>query len=194
MKLIIPLFFILMAGCDQPPEQVVIQLTDTSTITKTEDPKEPEGTPGQKQVIYSGSSKINTGNTLSLDLVAYAKTLIGVPYQYAASDPNVGFDCSGFITNVFNHFNIAVPRSSVDFTNVQHEVPLQQAKPGDLILFTGTDSTIIRVVGHMGIITENMQGNMQFIHSTSGKQYGVTITPLKKYYLGRFVKVIRVFK
>ncbi|MBL7749710.1 MAG: C40 family peptidase, partial [Chitinophagaceae bacterium] len=48
-------------------------------------------------------------------LVAFAKTLIGIPYLYASTDPIKGFDCSGFITYVFNHFNIAVPRSSVDF-------------------------------------------------------------------------------
>ena len=104
----------------------------------------------------------------------------------------MGFDCSGFITYVFNQFRIAVPRSSKDFTNIQHEVPLQDAKPGDIILFTGTDSSI-RVVGHMGIITENNNGAVQFIHSTSGKQYGVTITLLEKYYMGRFIKVIRIF-
>ena len=192
MKLIIPLFFLLIAACDQPPEQVVIHLTDTTNLAITEVSKEPVLKPGQKQISFSSGTEINTGNTRPAELVAYAKTLLGIPYLYAASDPNIGFDCSGFISYVFNHFNIAVPRSSVDFTNVIHEIPLQQAKPGDLILFTGTDSTV-RLVGHMGIITENNQGDIRFIHSTSGKQYAVTITPLEKYYMGRFVKVIRVF-
>ena len=50
-------------------------------------------------------------------LIAYAKTLIGTPYKYASVNPAEGLDCSGFITTVFNHFNIKVPRSSVDFTN-----------------------------------------------------------------------------
>ena len=192
MKLLIPLFIFVFTSCDQPVEQEVIQATDstitndTSIIVATE-PEQPQ------QVNYTTGSVINTGTTLPTDLVNYAKTLIGVPYLYGSTNPQNGFDCSGFITYVFNHFNIAVPRSSVDFTNVQHEVPIEQAAPGDLILFTGTDS-MVRVVGHMGIVTENNMGNLQFIHSTSGKQYGVTITPLEKYYMGRFVKVIRVFK
>jgi len=126
------------------------------------------------------------------DLIRYAKTLIGITYKYGSIDPKQGFDCSGFITHVFNHFDISVPRSSVDFTNVGEDIPVNESKPGDLILFTGTDSTI-RVVGHMGIIVENSDST-RFIHSTSGKQYGVTITPLNKYYQGRFYKVIRVFK
>ncbi len=73
------------------------------------------------------------------------------------------------------------------------EIPVEKSKPGDLILFTGTDSTE-RSVGHMGIIISNDAIQTLFIHSTSGKANGVTITPLNDYYKRRFVKVIRVFK
>ncbi len=134
---------------------------------------------------------VNTENATPENIVAYAKTLVGVPYKYASTDPAQGFDCSGFITYVFSHFNIKVPRSSVEFTNVGEDVRLPLAKTGDLILFTGTD-TAIRIVGHMGIVTENAD-TLKFIHSTSGKQYGVTITPLSAYYMKRFVKVVRIF-
>ena len=124
------------------------------------------------------------------ELVAFAKTLLGIPYRYASTDPAKGFDCSGFITYVFNHFNITVPRSSVDFTNAGKEVNLQSAKEGDLILFTGTVDSI-RIVGHMGIVTENVD-TLNFIHSTSGKANGVVISVLDEHYKRRFVKVIRV--
>lgn len=135
---------------------------------------------------------INTKNTRAGQLVDYAETLKGITYKYGSVDPGQGFDCSGFISYVFNHFGISVPRSSKDFTSVEREVSLKQAKRGDIILFTGTDSTI-RVVGHMGIITSPEGQSHEFIHSTSGKAYGVTVTPLNKYYQGRFVKVIRIF-
>jgi cell wall-associated NlpC family hydrolase len=135
---------------------------------------------------------IHAGNVTPEQIVSYAETLIGIPYRYASTDPAKGFDCSGFITHVFNHFQIAVPRSSVDFTNVPHEIPVAQALPGDLILFTGTDSTL-HVVGHMGIVVSNLNNQLYFIHSSSGKANGVTITPLNDYYKGRFVKVVRVF-
>lgn len=136
---------------------------------------------------------IETGDVPVASFLTYAKTLQGIPYKYGSIDPEVGFDCSGFITYTFNHFGIAVPRSSVDFTNVQTEVPLSEAKPGDLVLFTGTDSSI-RVVGHMGIIVSSDNGQYEFIHSTSGKAFGVTITPLNQYYMGRFVKILRIFR
>ncbi len=142
--------------------------------------------------LSNNKNVVKTDTTTPAELVAFAKTLIGTPYLYASSNPEKGFDCSGFITYVFNQFSIKVPRSTVDFTDVGTKVPLNQAKPGDLILFTGTDSTI-RVVGHMGIITNNSKDSINFIHSTSGRKYGVTITALNDYYMGRFVKVIRVF-
>ncbi|MDB5201554.1 MAG: NlpC/P60 family protein [Ferruginibacter sp.] len=138
------------------------------------------------------TATVDTKNVSAAAVVDYAKTLLGIPYQYGSADPVIGFDCSGFITYVFNHFGISVPRSSVDFTNVGEEVARENASPGDLILFTGTDS-LIRVVGHMGIVVQNTD-TLKFIHSTSGKIYGVTITPLSDYYKGRFVKTIRVFK
>ena len=149
--------------------------------------------PENKVMVYKANSNILTGNTQPAALISYAESLIGTPYKYGSIDPNQGFDCSGFITYVFNHFGISVPRSSNDFTNINKSISLRNSKPGDLILFTGTDSTK-REVGHMGIITENNGQDIQFIHSTSGKIYGVTITPLNKYYQGRFFKAIRVFK
>jgi cell wall-associated NlpC family hydrolase len=134
---------------------------------------------------------IDTRNIQPQQVVDFAKTLIGVPYLYGSTDAAKGFDCSGFITYVFNHFDIAVPRSSIDFTNVGQEISAANAKEGDLILFTGTDSAE-KFVGHMGIVASNTD-TLRFIHSTSGKQYGVTITPLSKYYQSRYVKTVRIF-
>lgn len=135
---------------------------------------------------------IDTKNVQPRQVVDFAKTLIGIPYKYASTDPQMGFDCSGFITYVFSHFDISVPRSSIDFTNVGREVSVTEARSGDLILFTGTDSTE-RLVGHMGIVYANENHQVSFIHSTSGRAWGVTITPLNDYYKGRYVKTIRIF-
>ncbi len=137
--------------------------------------------------------QIATGNIHPEAVVAFAESLVGTPYLYASTDPAKGFDCSGFITYVFNYFQIKVPRSSIDFTNVGKEVIVDSAKRGDIILFTGTDSTE-RFVGHMGIVVSNQNNELQFIHSSSGKAYGVVVTPLNEYYKRRFVKVIRIFK
>ena len=146
----------------------------------------------QNDVPVIQSVIANTGTVGPDQFVAFAQTLLGTPYAYGSMDPSVGFDCSGFINYVAAHFNIKVPRSSVDFTNAGQEVTQDDAKIGDLILFTGTDSTS-RVVGHIGIVTENPAGHqLEFIHSSSGKANGVTISNLEGYYSSRFVKVIRI--
>lgn len=144
-----------------------------------------------KNELHLPAGSIDTKGASPKQVVDFAKTLIGVPYLYGSTDPARGFDCSGFITYVFKHFNIVVPRSSIDFTNVGKEVSAAQASEGDLILFTGTDSSE-RFVGHMGIVVSNSD-TLKFIHSTSGKQHGVTITPLSEYYKGRYVKTVRIF-
>ena len=135
--------------------------------------------------------RIDTKGVQPKDVVAYAETLIGVPYLYGSTNPAKGFDCSGFITYVFRQFDILVPRSSIDFTHVGTEVSAVDAKAGDLILFTGTNANE-RFVGHMGIVVDNTD-SLRFIHSTSGKQFGVTITPMSNYYKTRYVKTVRVF-
>lgn len=134
--------------------------------------------------------KINTKNISASELVNFAETLIGVRYRYGSAIKEKGFDCSGFITYVFSHFNIPVPRSSVDFTNAGKEIPIKYSKPGDIILFTGKNGNS-GVVGHMGIVTENKKGRFKFIHASESR--GVMISGMNSYFVPRFVKVNRIF-
>jgi cell wall-associated NlpC family hydrolase len=126
------------------------------------------------------------------EFVGYAKTFLGVRYKYGSAEPSKGLDCSGFVTVVFKHFNVQVPRVSKDFTNEGMTVSLQQAKPGDIILFTGSDNSS-GIVGHMGIITSSGK-EPEFINSSSGKNIGVIISKVSGYWKTHFVKVIRVLE
>ncbi len=175
---------ILLLSCKNPAASVYVQSAGADTV-KVSKPLAPLN--GKQQV-----TAINTGKTTPSALLAFAVSLKGIPYKYGSADPKQGFDCSGFVTYVFNHFGIAVPRSSADFTHVNRSVDLKNAKTGDLILFTGTDSTI-KTVGHMGILIAGDGNGLSFIHATSGKAYGVTQTPLNTYYMGRYMKTIRIF-
>lgn len=137
-------------------------------------------------------SAVNTGVVKAAELIQFAKTLIGVPYAWASIDPKIGFDCSGFITYVFTHFKIQVPRSSVDFTNVGLTIPFENAKSGDIILFTGTNA-LETSIGHMGLVVSNDKEGLQFIHATSGKAMAVTISKLNDQYKKRFIRISRIF-
>ena len=125
------------------------------------------------------------------ELMAFAETQIGVPYVYASCDPKKGFDCSGFVTYVFSHFNIPVPRSSNGFTHLGKTIPFSQAKRGDVILFTGTGKRA-NGVGHIGLVTYHGDSILNFIHATSGKEMAVTVTTYGAYYKKRFVRICRI--
>ncbi len=132
---------------------------------------------------------------LSIDrneFIRYAKTFLGTPYKYGSSTPANGLDCSGFIMVVFGHFDVKTPRASKDFTYEGADVDLKNAKPGDIILFTGSDN-VSGIVGHMGIIT-TVGAIPQFISSTSGQNIGVVESKLSGYWKTHFVKVIRLLE
>jgi cell wall-associated NlpC family hydrolase len=171
----------------------IIILTGCSASRRTSKPETINSADMRSVVVIKNKvpeRTINTKNVSASELVNFAETLIGIKYKYGSTDKEKGFDCSGFINYVFNHFNISVPRVSKDFTNAGTEVPVKNSKPGDLILFTGSDANS-GVVGHMGIITENKNGDLRFIHASESR--GVIISGMNSYFIPRFVKVNRVF-
>lgn len=183
-----------LAGCDLSQNNNVDRLKAKGVVTTQDTGIIKPDTPATQPATANLDSAhtINTKNTNPSQLMQFAETQIGVPYRYGSCDPKKGFDCSGFITYVFNHFNIQVPRTSYGFTHMGETVPVTEAKRGDIILFTGTDS-LADDVGHIGLIMANNNGTISFIHSTSGKQMAVTVTTLDDYYKSRFVRIARVF-
>ncbi|WP_316765257.1 C40 family peptidase [Pedobacter frigiditerrae] len=132
-----------------------------------------------------------TASSTASQLLDFAKTMIGVPYRYATSNPEKGFDCSGFVNYVFSSFGFKVPRSSPEFASAGVPVKLADAKVGDVLIFTGTNPKVRRI-GHVGIIYSIEDGEIKFIHSTSGKAHGVTITDFDAYYKSRFMKAVSI--
>ena len=135
---------------------------------------------------------IKTGKTTPLQLVTYAAKFSGTPYKYGSTDPGKGFDCSGFVTYVFKHFHISVPRTTADFAPVDSSIRIKNAKLGDILIFTGSDSTT-HVAGHMGIISSLPGEPLRFLHASSGKKPFVVESGFTGYYQHRYLKTIRLF-
>ncbi len=125
------------------------------------------------------------------ELIDYARQFIGTPYKYGSINPANGFDCSGFVYHVLVNFNVNPPRSTYEYENVGKDITERQARPGDIILFTGSDN---KKIGHMGIITENKNDTIKFLHSATSRNIGVIESSLAGYYRKHFVKVIRILK
>lgn len=127
-------------------------------------------------------------------LINFAKQFQGIKYCYANCSPKKGFDCSGFVYYVFGHFNIKVPRASMDYEKQGSIIKIDSARKGDVIVFTGTKPKN-RKPGHVGIVISNQGEDLQFIHSSSGKKAnGIIITnyAASPYYKSRFIKTVRV--
>jgi len=127
-------------------------------------------------------------------LLNYCNQFIGTKYKYASINPKVGFDCSGFVFYIFNHFHIKVPRSSIDYLNTGKTIHPDSFKVGDVIVFTGTNSKN-RTPGHVGIVISKAGEELTFIHSSSNKKHsGIKISTYKDspYYEKRFLKIVRI--
>ena len=79
------------------------------------------------QAQQSSTTRTGSGN----NVVSYAESFIGVPYVYGGTTPS-GFDCSGFVQYVYNHFGKSLPRTTTLQENCGTQIPVSQAQPGDL--------------------------------------------------------------
>lgn len=101
-------------------------------------------------------------------LITEAEKYLGFPYVWGGSSPSTSFDCSGFVCYVFSNSGVHnLPRTTAQgiYNQCAHIAP-SEAKPGDIIFFTGTyDSP--GPVSHVGIYV----GNNMMIHCGSPIQY-----------------------
>jgi cell wall-associated NlpC family hydrolase len=86
----------------------------------------------------------------------------GAPYRNGGTDPQQGFDCSGFVQYVYGQYGVKMPRDVRQQFGVGQDVQAGDLEPGDLVFFT----TVAPGASHVGIAV----GGDQFVHapSTSG--------------------------
>ena len=76
-------------------------------------------------------------------VVAIAMKYLGTTYVWAASDPSVGFDCSGLTKYVFAQVGVSLPHYAAAQYQLGVPVSRDDLQPGDLVFFSG--------LGHMGM-------------------------------------------
>ena len=110
-------------------------------------------------------------------LIKEAEKYLGYPYVWGGSSPSTSFDCSGFVCWVYTKSGVAnIPRTTAQgIYNQCAPVSASEAKPGDIIFFTGTyDSG--SPVSHVGIYV----GNGMMLHCGSPIQYASIHSPYWK--------------
>jgi cell wall-associated NlpC family hydrolase len=120
----------------------------------------------------SGSKKVEK-------IIVLAKRKLGNSYAPAKAGPD-HFDCSGFVYYVFTHNGIKIPRTSLTQSQSGSKLSRNELRRGDMLFF---DTHERKHINHSGIYL----GDGKFIHASSGKAYGVTISDLDKgFYKDKF--------
>ena len=121
-------------------------------------------------------------------LIAQASEYIGTRYRGGGTTA-AGFDCSGLMFTTFKNIDMTLPRSSGSMAaGAGVKIERDQAQKGDLIFFTTNGRGN---VNHVGMITEIIDDEIKFIHSSV--QSGVIISSTKEpYYAKRFIQINRV--
>ncbi|WP_309059970.1 NlpC/P60 family protein [Streptomyces sp.] len=83
--------------------------------------------------------------------VAAARSALGRPYVWGANGPG-GFDCSGLTQWSYAQAGVSLPRTSQAQRYAGRQVPLSEARPGDLVLYRSDASHVGMYVGNGQVI------------------------------------------
>ncbi|GGX53520.1 NlpC/P60 family protein [Streptomyces minutiscleroticus] len=78
--------------------------------------------------------------------LAAARSALGRPYVWGATGPS-GFDCSGLMQWSYAQAGVALPRTSQEQRHAGRQVPLAEARPGDLVTYRSDASHVGMYVG-----------------------------------------------
>ncbi|MEU4489343.1 NlpC/P60 family protein [Streptomyces purpurascens] len=106
---------------------------------------------GRGDLPYLGNATPASGRGAAA--VAAARSVVGRPYVWGANGPS-GFDCSGLTQWSYAQAGVSLPRTSQAQRYAGRQVPLSEARPGDLVVYRDDAS-------HVGMY----MGNGQVIHA-----------------------------
>lgn len=84
------------------------------------------------------------------EVLQYAKKFLGNPYVWGGTSLTNGCDCSGFAQQIFANFGYTLPRTSRQQAKAGTRIPVQEAKPGDLLFYQRESGFIYHVMIYLG--------------------------------------------
>ena len=127
-----------------------------------------------EQTIAVMSMPLAESDTFS-KVKAEAEKFLGYPYVWGGSSPETSFDCSGFVSWVYNHSGWSIGRCTAQgLYNICTHVSEDEVQPGDLVFFKGTYATY--GVSHVGIY----MGNAEMLHCGDPISYADLTLPYWK--------------
>ena len=89
--------------------------------------------------------------------LAFALAQIGKPYVYGGTGP-YGYDCSGLAQTAWAAAGLWIPRTTQEQAGIGTHVPMNQLRPGDLVLFYADASHVGIYVGGGNVVVAPHRG------------------------------------
>lgn len=113
-----------------PPETSIPDDNDTSEDNES----------ASQGADIGGSTEIPELSLQRSEIVATAKSLVGIPYTFSEASPEKGFDNSGFIYYVLRENGyINCPRGTEDQLSMGTKIGYDEVLPGDVVFFSDKD-------------------------------------------------------
>jgi cell wall-associated NlpC family hydrolase len=122
----------------------------------------PPAVPPQVTLLRTTRSEPADGR--APELLVHALGFLDIPYQWGGTSPATGFDCSGFVQEVYRQSTgLVLPRQTDMQAQATEEISPEEMQPGDLVFF----NTMRRPHSHVGIYV----GEQRFIHAPTTGAY-----------------------
>lgn len=90
--------------------------------------------------------------------ITQALDMLGIRYRWGGTSAQNGYDCSGFVVDVFREsVGLVLPRTAFEIAQRGLPIARTDLKPGDLVFF----NTMKRAFSHVGIYI----GDNKFVHA-----------------------------
>ncbi len=108
--------------------------------------------PAENKACYytiTSTKKGSISDAIRESMLKYAVQFVGNPYVWGGTSLTSGADCSGFVQSIYGAYGYSLPRVAEDQAQYGMQIPVSEAKPGDLI-FYAKDGYVYHVVMYMG--------------------------------------------
>ena len=138
-----------------------------------------------EEVVEETAQQAPVVNQNGQQAASIASQFAGSPYVWGASNPSVGFDCSGLVVYAYNQLGVNLPHSSQAQFNNGYAVGINNLQPGDLVFFSNHSG-----IDHVGIVTSS---DGTFIHASTPKSGVKFDNVYSNYYQKVFAGARRIF-
>ena len=107
---------------------------------------------------FVSAKDTSVASSIGNAMIEFASQFLGNPYVWGGTSLTNGADCSGFVQGIYSQFGYNLPRTSGEQSQVGMQIPVSEARTGDLI-FYARNGVIYHVVMYID--------NGQVIHASS---------------------------